>query len=337
MAAPICSEEEKVVDISTASGQQRSAPIPTPSAFSHISLPSRDIGQSKRFFTEVLGGELIEDEPNVKVQLGSFKVALGLQDGGATAPHREHPHYAFTVPPENFLALKLRLEAYGVPTHEPWTRAGSPCALMYFRDPSGNQFEMYCSSGFTDLPLRVGARAGGDYTIPFPSLVYRELKDPGVGAPSVRFADFNHMTIPSKDLQESKRFLKEIFGGEVTIDHPSHVTVKVAGAEIGNGGPLDGGWTEPDAEYPHYTFLVAPENMVPLKERLESYGVPTSDVFTRTGTDASVYYRDPTGNLWELCCQRGFAGSARRTRAAGGDYAPDLRSLCYGGWNDPGQ
>jgi catechol 2,3-dioxygenase-like lactoylglutathione lyase family enzyme len=186
------------------------------------------------------------------------------------------------------------------------------------------------------MPKRIGARAGGDYVIPFPTLVYGEVKDPANDAPQARASDFNHMTIPSKNLAESKRFLVEVFGGKVTIDHPSHVTVVVGGAEIGNGGPMDGGWTAPDAEYPHYTFQIAPDDLVPMKERLESYGVPTSEVFSRTGSDAAVYYRDPTGNLWELYCERGFAGSVRRAASSGGDYAVDLKALCYDHWNDPG-
>jgi catechol 2,3-dioxygenase-like lactoylglutathione lyase family enzyme len=144
------------------------------------------------------------------------------------------------------------------------------------------------------------------------------------------------MTLPSKDLEQSKRFLTEVFGGEVVIDNPSHVTVVVGGAEIGNGKQPEGGWTAPDAEYPHYTLSVGPEELLPLKERLENYGVPTSDVFTLNGTDAAIYYRDPTGNLWELSCARGYSGSARRTPSAGGDYRPDLKALCYDRWNDPG-
>ena len=82
--------------------------IPTVKAMNLISLPTRDFAQSKRFFTEVLGGELQEDGPTVKIQFTNFAIALGAQDGGATAPHREHPHYAFTVPAEMFVPLKRR-------------------------------------------------------------------------------------------------------------------------------------------------------------------------------------------------------------------------------------
>lgn len=312
------------------------ARTPKPTGFRGISLPSRDLVQSQRFFTEVLGGEPRPGEPEVRVQFVNFTINLGPQDGGATAPHREHPHYAFTVPAEDFAALKQRLEAYGVPTHEPWTRTGSPCSLMYFRDPSGNQFEMFCPGGDTGLPLRVGHRAGGDYVIPFPSLVYRALKEP-TAAPTVRALGLNHMTLPSKDLGAGKRFFTEIFGGEVTLDHASHVTVVVGGAEVGMGGPLDGGWTGLDDEFPHYTFLVDANDLVALKERLESFGVPTHDICTRNGTDASMYFREPSGNLFELYCENGYTGSKRRTQSAGGDFVVDVRALAYDRWNDPGR
>jgi hypothetical protein len=66
--------------------------------------------------------------------------------------------------------MKERLESYGVPTTEPWTRDYVK-ALMYFRDPSGNLFEMYCAQGFKGK-LRRGARAGGDYEIDFEALNY---------------------------------------------------------------------------------------------------------------------------------------------------------------------
>src|SRR5262245_46770642 len=118
-----------------------SAGIPTPAGFGPITLPARDMAQSKRFFTEVLGGELVEDGANPRIRFGTFELGLGSQDGGTTAPHNEHPHYAFLIPPEDFKPLKERLDAFGVPTHEPWCRAGSPASLMYFRDPAGNQFE----------------------------------------------------------------------------------------------------------------------------------------------------------------------------------------------------
>ena len=98
--------------------------IPTVKAMNLISLPTRDFAQSKRFFTEVLGGELQEDGPTMKIQFTNFAIALGAQDGGATAPHREHPHYAFTVPAEMFVPLKRPWKLSAFPLMSPGRGAG---------------------------------------------------------------------------------------------------------------------------------------------------------------------------------------------------------------------
>ena len=110
----------------------------------------------------------------------------------------------------------------------------------------------------------------------------------------------------------------------------------VGGAEIGLSSEA-GGWTAADAEYPHYTFLVKSADMIPLKQRLESYGVPTSDVWRRNGVTPQCIFRDPSGTLWELYCESGFQGVARRGVSAGGDYKPDVKALNYETWRDPGK
>lgn len=317
--------------------QEGGASMPAPYAFGHINIPARDLAQSKRFFVEVLGGQLKIDEPRLaRVQFDNFGIVMSPQAGGATAPDAEYPHYAFTVEAGDFMPLKRRLEAYDVPTHDPWGRKNRPHALMYFRDPSGNQFELFCASGFNAVPLKLGARAGGDYVINFPALCYSSLPKAARGddLPKVRPGGFNHMTLPFRDIQEGKRFFLEVLGAEFVFELPDHVTVRLGGAEIGMGRQPYGS-TPPDAEYPHYTVLVKPADLTALKQRLEQHGVPTQDIWTRDGTDAALYFRDPSGNLWELYCERGFNGAARRGVSAGGDYAVDVNALNYSAWKDP--
>ncbi len=72
-------------------------------------------------------------------------------------------------------------------------------------------------------------------------------------------------------------------------------------------------------------------------QRLEAFGIPTHDVATHDGTDAWMYFRDPSDNLWELNCPRGFAGPTRRTPSAGGDFTVDVKALSYRTWKDPGK
>jgi catechol 2,3-dioxygenase-like lactoylglutathione lyase family enzyme len=312
---------------------------PTPCGFSHIAIPSRDLNQSKQFFVDVLGGKLTVDEPALaRVRFGKFAIVLAPQAGGATPAHAEYPHYAFTVAPEDFMGIKQRLEAFGVPTHDPWGRMNRPHALMYFRDPSGNQFELFCPSGFNAVPLRLGSRAGGDYVIDFAALGYSKLQTPVTEAqlPKVGPGGYNHMTLPVRDMHEAKRFFVTALGGTVAFERPEHITVIVGGAEIGLSSEA-GGWTAADAEYPHYTFFVKSEDLIPLKQRLENYRVPTSDVWSRNGIDAAMYFRDPSGTLWELYCESGFGGVVRQGVSAGGNYLPDVKALNYATWKDPGK
>ena len=312
---------------------------PTACGLSHIALPSRDLDQSKQFFVDVLGGDLTVDEPVLaRVQFGNFGIVLAPQVGGATPAQAEYPHYAFTVAPEKFMGIKQRLDAYGVPTHDPWGRMNRPHALMYFRDPSGNEFELFCPSGFNAVPLRFGSRAGGDYVIDFAALCYSKLQKPTTGTdlPNVGPEGYNHMTLPVRDMHEAKRFFVTALGGTVAFERPEHITVIVGGAEIGLSSET-GGWTEADAEYPHYTLLVKAADLIPLKQHLENYAVPTSDLWSRNGSDTAMYFRDPSGTLWELYCKSGFQGTTRRGVTAGGDYVPDVKALNYDTWKDPGK
>lgn len=305
---------------------------PAPYGFRGISVPARDLQQAKQFYVGVLGGNLAgEQGDTATVTFGDFVIGLGKQDKGATPRESEYPHYAFTVGPVEFVAAKHRLESCGIPTHEPWCRQGSPSALMYFRDPSGNQFELYCEEGVPELPMRIGARAGGDYVVPFASLNYDSLPVAATRASSgfeSLGAGFNHMTLPVRDMQEGKRFLVNVLGGKVKFEHPTHTTVYVGGAEFGQA-PMPHGWTLPDVEFPHYTLLARADDILPIKHRVESFDVPCSDVWTRNGSDACLYLRDPSGNLLEIYCERGFNGAASQK--------PDVQALNYDTWRDPGK
>ena len=143
------------------------------SGFSHISLPVRDLQEAKRFFVQVLGGEVEYDTPGfIEVRVGGMLFGFAQKKEGWTAREAEFPHYAFFVEPEKFIPMKERLERHGVPTHQPWTRDGIR-ALMYFRDPSGNLFEMYCTQGFKDAPnLPRPPKRGGNLVIDFAALNY---------------------------------------------------------------------------------------------------------------------------------------------------------------------
>jgi catechol 2,3-dioxygenase-like lactoylglutathione lyase family enzyme len=64
----------------------------------HISLPCRDVEESKRFYTHVLGGELIHDIPGfADVRIADMIFGMSQQSGGWTGPTVEYPHYGLNV------------------------------------------------------------------------------------------------------------------------------------------------------------------------------------------------------------------------------------------------
>jgi len=81
--------------------------------FNHASIPVRDLEQAKRFYTEVLGGEvaLLPAPGFVEVRLGGAIIGLSEQKNGWTGAENEYPHYAFTMPAEDFYPFIEQLKA----------------------------------------------------------------------------------------------------------------------------------------------------------------------------------------------------------------------------------
>ena len=143
---------------------------PLPARFHHISIPVKDMKQSIRFFTGVLGAEFLwEAEKFSEVKFADIVLGLSPQKGGWTASDAEFPHYAFVVEAEDIWPLKERLEANGVPTHAIWTRNGHT-GLMYFRDPSGNLFELYCANVKEEDEARMARRDEDGFAPPIHQL-----------------------------------------------------------------------------------------------------------------------------------------------------------------------
>jgi len=161
--------------------QQQIRKKPTVSGFSHISTPVRNVEETIRFWTEVFNAEPVMNNHRdrfAEVKLGGVIIGMSKQPSGWTGRTAEFPHYAFFIEPDDFVPVRERLEAYGIPTHAIWTRNRVE-ALMYFRDPSGNLFELYCKQGFKDvMTIPQGASAGGDYAVDLEALNYDSWKDP---------------------------------------------------------------------------------------------------------------------------------------------------------------
>jgi len=142
----------------------------------------------------------------------------------------------------------------------------------------------------------------------------------------------NHITLPTRDAKEARRFWVTLFDAQVTVDNATFVELDVGDCSLGfseNGTPL-----EPrSVDSPHIALSVTEENLLPLKAWMEAHGVPTQPLWTR-GKAAHMYFRDPSGNLFELICT-GYSGLDRLPRppSSGGDLVFDLEALNYE-WRD---
>jgi catechol 2,3-dioxygenase-like lactoylglutathione lyase family enzyme len=298
----------------------------------HISLACRDLAESKRFYTEVLGGELIHDIAGFsEVRIADIIVGMSEQPSGWTGWEAEYPHYGLNIDGPNFELAVPWLDRYGVPHHR-WTR-DYETALLYFRDPSGNLLELYCDSGYDGIKgLPLGPRQGGA-PIPFGGLNYRWNANLSAATmPRPRIKSFGHLSVPCRDLAQAKRFFIEVMGGEFipTSDPATFTEVRVAGAIVGLS-TRSGVWTGRDAEYPHYAFHADADNFLPMIEWLKANGVVTPGPWTRDGKKGLLYFRDPSGNLFEIYCGKGLAAAASFPRGAkqGGNYVTDYASLFY--------
>lgn len=305
-----------------------SAKRPHFSGMSHVSLACRDLEEAKLFYSRVLGGELVHEISGfVEYRVADMVFGLSAQSGGWTAVDHEYPHYAFYIDGENFARMKGWLAAHGIPTH-PYRRDRT--ALIYFRDPSGNLFELYCDGGYPGMEsLALAPRRGGP-PIDFRRLNYRwDRTFPlGVGEPP-RFSGFAHASLYCADLDQAKRFYTQVLGGELIHDVDGFAEVRLAGVIIGLA-VRPGSVTARDAEYPHYAFFAEAEDFLPMVNWLRQNGVVTTEPWTRDGIKGLLYFRDPAGNLLEMYCWRieaaaGFARGARQ----GGDYAIDFAALSY--------
>jgi catechol 2,3-dioxygenase-like lactoylglutathione lyase family enzyme len=151
--------------------------------FNHVAMPVRDPYEACRFWSTIFGGENMGVHDNgtfgMVVMPGKFLFGFALQREGQTGRKAEYPHYGLDVDPERMDALRDRLIEFGVPCDLIWTRFRSE-ALMYFRDPSGNMFELYCHQGYKDVAnIALSRSSGGNFVNDFEALNYDTWRDPG--------------------------------------------------------------------------------------------------------------------------------------------------------------
>jgi len=145
-----------------------------------------------------------------------------------------------------------------------------------------------------------------------------------------------HVSLPCRDLAEGKTFYIDVLGGKLRVDHPEFAAITIAGSEIGIG---TAGCTfiEPGNEYPHVAFYCGPDEIVAMKQWLARCGIPTSNFWTRAGVEVLMFFRDPSGNMIELFCTRGFKGADKLPKGPqrGHGIAVDVDALRYDTWTPP--
>jgi catechol 2,3-dioxygenase-like lactoylglutathione lyase family enzyme len=309
------------------------------SGMSHMSLPCRDLEESKIFYAQIMGGELVHTTTGfLEYRLEDIIIGLSEQVDGWTGVDDEYPHYAFYLDGRNFELVEELLDSYEVPKYS-YRRDNT--ALIYFRDPSGNLFELYCDTGYDAIDsLPLAPRRGGK-AIDFRGLNYQwKNKSGALGAkqeiPKPRFTAFAHASLYCRDFEQAKRFFTQVVGGELIHEVKDSATgfaeVRVAGIIIGFTD-RPGSTTKRDAEYPHYAFFVEPDDFLPMVAWLRHKGVTTSEPWTRDGIKGLLYFRDPSGNLFEMYCPNlKEAASFVRGAKQGGSYEIDFGSLNYE-WN----
>jgi hypothetical protein len=65
--------------------------------------------------------------------------------------------------------------------------------------------------------------------------------------------------------------------------------------------------------------------------------VPTSNLWTRRGIEALLFFRDPSGNVIELYCEEGYKGADRLPKGPprGHGTVVDIDALGYDAWKRP--
>jgi catechol 2,3-dioxygenase-like lactoylglutathione lyase family enzyme len=152
-----------------------------------------------------------------------------------------------------------------------------------------------------------------------------------------KLGSFAHVSVPCRDLEEGKLFYSKVLGGEMHIETPTFASFRLAGVDVGIG--TDGcSFITKGNEYPHFAFFVSADELVQMRQWLGRCGIPVSNLWTREGEEALMFFRDPSGNMIELFCLSGYKGADKLPRgpARGHGTAVNIDALYYKSWKLPG-
>ena len=138
-------------------------------------------------------------------------------------------------------------------------------------------------------------------------------------------------------MDEGVRFYGSVLGGELVVRQDRFALFQIAEMRVGIGS-VGTSFMTGNAEYPHIAFNAGPDALVEMKHWLDACGVPSSDLWTRQGVEALMFFHDPSGNVIELFCRDGYEGAADLPRgpARGHGITIDIEALRYTDWHLPG-
>lgn len=148
-----------------------------------------------------------------------------------------------------------------------------------------------------------------------------------------KLGNFAHVSVPCRDLEEGIRFYRDILGGEMHVKTPDFASFKFGEVDVGIG-TVGVSYLQGDAEYPHMAFYIGVDELKQMKEWLDQNNVPTTNMWTRSGKEALMFTRDPSGNLIEFYCNGPFPGAEAFPRgpARGHGTAVDIQKIRYDAW-----
>ena len=162
----------------------------------------------------------------------------------------------------------------------------------------------------------------------------REIENP-IARP--KFGALHHVSLPCRDLKEAISFYCELLGADLIHEQWGFTLVSLSGTYIGISD-LGTSWMEPKNEYPHTCFAIKSDDAVALRELLDAHGIPVSPAWTRDGTEALMFFRDPSGNVLELFCTEGYPDAAnlpKTWKAQAHGNVMDVADTYYKDWLRP--
>jgi catechol 2,3-dioxygenase-like lactoylglutathione lyase family enzyme len=147
---------------------------------------------------------------------------------------------------------------------------------------------------------------------------------------------FAHVSLPTLNLEEGVAFYTKVLGGKLMFQVPTYAAIDIAGIQFGLG--TDGcSFVQPHMEYPHIAFYVTADEMLHMRKWLSMCGVPMTNLWTRKGEEALMFFRDPSSNLIELLCRSGIPDADKLPRGdARGGAAIEIENIYYTEWKVPG-